>query len=73
MRAPMWRRLGLSEDEWIDCQRAALEMSLAEGARVPARQVAVEFALARAFDASAHAAPPVAPPAATPAPRMLRA
>lgn len=50
MRSPMWKRLGLTEDEWLDCRRSAIEMSLAGGARVSARQVAVEFALARSFD-----------------------
>lgn len=47
---PQWERLGLTADEWRDCQLAAAEMSIAAGARVPPEEVALEFALARAFD-----------------------
>lgn len=50
MYSPMWKRLGLTEEEWLDCRRSAIEMSLAGGARVSPRQVAVEYALARTFD-----------------------
>lgn len=50
MRSPMWKRLGLTEDEWLDCRRSAVEMSLAGGALVSPKQVAVEYALARTFD-----------------------
>lgn len=46
----MWKRLDLTEEEWLECQRSAAEMSIASGTRVSPRQVAVEFALARAFE-----------------------
>ena len=47
MRRPMWRRLDLTEEEWLECQRSAAEMALATRTHVSARQVAVEYALAR--------------------------
>lgn len=51
MRDRPWRGLGLTEDEWRECEVAAREMSLATGARVRPAQVAAEFAMARAMDA----------------------
>jgi len=55
MRDVLWTRLGLSEDEWHECRLAALEMTVSSGARVSPRQVAVEYALARAFEEPAPA------------------
>lgn len=45
-----WERLGLTQDEWRECQLAAVEMSVASGASVFPQEVALEFALARSFD-----------------------
>lgn len=50
-----WERLGLTPDEWRDCQLAAVEMSVAAGARIPIEEVALEFVLARTFDEAALA------------------
>lgn len=63
-----WRRLGLDEEEWRECQLAAMEMSIATPGAITPHQVAVEFALARAFDgdavlpANTHARPRAARP-----------
>lgn len=56
-----WERLGLTPDEWRDCQLAATEMSVAAGARVLPQEVALEFALARASDEAALAQAALAP------------
>ena len=56
-----WERLGLTPDEWRDCQLAAMEMSVAAGARVLPQEVALEFALARAYEDAAHAQAALAP------------
>lgn len=50
MRDPLWKRLGLDEDDWRECRASAFEMSLASGTRVSPAAVAVEFAMARSFD-----------------------
>lgn len=56
-----WERLGLTPDEWRDCQLAALEMSVAAGVRVLPQEVALEFALARSFDDAMLAQAALAP------------
>lgn len=65
-----WERLGLDEDEWRECQLAAVEMSVASGASVLPQEVALEFALARAFDETSVAQAALAP---TRAPARLTA
>jgi hypothetical protein len=40
----------LSPEEWADCRRSAIEMTRATGTRVFARDVAIQYAIARDRD-----------------------
>lgn len=53
---PQWERLGLTPEEWRDCQLAAVEMSIAAGAQVQPQDIALEYVRARVHEAIALAA-----------------